>query len=305
MTTSVIFNSSTASRLPSPAVAAQPKSFRSHCIEDLSPNKISVLNRRSTVSLVAAAVAFLAFIALAVAAFAVATALAPTYALFVGLGALLLATPVAKCIKGRLENSTNCKQEAAKYRTIQNQYKTLSNKTPAQIQADLASREIAWSQIPGIQTAHPENLASLNPLLAQAKYLDDKIQKYSQAKDEKATEARTLSNANFIENRNKIFDLNMDALAFENIALKTKVRAAFVNAVLRKGDFNGTLETIADLTKIHFFQRLLANEMGNGTSAVNNFLTFKNRNLAPITYAEVKTMDVAQLAQRLLVAMPA
>ncbi len=301
-TSSIALSSHTATQPQTAVPTSSPKSFLSRCIEDLSPDKISTMDRQSTLFLVLAGVAAVAFIALAVGAFVVTGIVAFSYTPLVGLGALFCAMPVAEGFKNLLKWSENSGKEANKYRAIQHHYGELSNRTSLETQVDLMNRGIAWFQIPGIQIAHPENLASLNPILAQAKYLDDKIQEHLQTKDTLTADARDLASADFAKNRQKIYDLRNSALTEEDRAMETKIQAGFVNAVLRKSDYNGTLEDIASLTHIGFQERMLGNELAD-PSGVNEFLTFKDRNLTPITFNDVKTMTVAQLGQRLVAAM--
>ena len=81
-----------------------------------------------------------------------------------------------------------------------------------------------------------------------------------------------------------------------------EIEAAFVNAVLRKGDFNGVLEDVASMTDNSSIDRILANAVNQGTR-MNQFLTFKNRALTPITFEDVKRLSVAELGQRIVAAM--
>ncbi len=301
-TSSIAFSSHTTTQPQTVVPTSSAKSFSSRCIEDLSPDKISTMDRQSTLFLVLAGVAVVAFTALAVAGFVATGVLAPAYIPLAGLGALLCAMPAAEGVKNLLKWSENSGKEANKYRAIQHHYQELSNRTSLDTQVDLMNRGIVWFQIPGIQIAHPENLASLDPILAQAKYLDDKIQEHLRMKDTLTADARDLANADFAKNRQKIYDLRNSALSEEDKALEAKIQAGFVNAVLRKSDYNGTLEDIASLSHISYHERILGNELRD-PSGVNEFLTFKDRNLAPITFDDVKTMTVAQLGQRLVAAM--
>jgi len=145
-------------------------------------------------------------------------------------------------------------------------------------------------------------LSKLNPILAQAKFLDDKIQEDMKSKQELTDEARDLANTNFSVNRQQIYDLRNTALIMEDRALQTKVHAAFVNAVLRKSNYNGTLADIAAITDVGFHERILGDALGDPTG-VSAFITFKNRNIAPISHADVKRMTIAELGQRLVAAM--
>lgn len=299
---SITLHSPTASDLQTTANSSSPKSFLSRCIEDLSPSKVSSLTIQSKLWLVAAGVTFVAYTGIAAAGFVIAGVLAPAYAPFVAIGALLLVAPVANFMKNLLLYADNSEKEANKYLAIQQHYKGLSIQTPLQIFANLRDRGINWIQIPGQDLASPEKIATLNPLLAHAQFLDDKIQKELGLRDSLSLEAKKLAIANFSENRSQIYDLRNAALFAEDRAMETKVEAAFVNAVLRKGDHNGSLDDVASLTRIAYQERILANEL-NDSSGTNEFLTFKNRNLTPITFNDVKNMTVSDLGQRLFAAL--
>lgn len=285
-----------------PLATTPPESFLARSIEDLSPIKITTADQSSTLWRVAAAASFVAFTALAVAVFVQVALFAPAFIPCAGLTALVLAGPVSANVKNFLESAENAHKEADRYRTIQKHYENLSSKTPLQIQAELVSRGITWFTIPGFNFSKPEEVSRLNPLLAQAKYLDEKIQKWLEVKDLSNTKAKKLISANFEENRNEICDHQTTALSAEEIAMRFKIQAAFVNAILRKGDYKGRFKDIATPTKINSYERAVGNTLGNFPE-VNRFLTFKNPNLAPLTFNDVKNLSVAELGQRIFAAM--
>lgn len=277
-------------------------SFLARCTEDLNLSKITALEWQSTLWKVAAGVTFVAFTALVIVA---TIGLGTTvYVPVIGIVALVMAMPVAEFVKKLLKYSENAKIEAENYRTIQAYHAQieLAARQPLSTSNELQNRGINCQQIPGIQ-GHPERLAALHPMLARAKFLDDAIKKHFEMRDKLTAQTRRLATDNFAENREIIYDLRNSALFSEDRALQTKIEAAFVNAVLRKYDFNGTLDDIATLTNISYIERALGNEL-NDTTGTASFLNFKNRNIAPITHADVKRMSVAELGQRIALAMP-
>lgn len=284
------------------ALSETDNSFLARSIKDLDSSKAGTYNMHSKLWLVAAGVTFVAFTALAAGAFFYAGLFLPTYVPFVGLGSLILAMPVANFVKNFLEYSEASRKEAQKYSTLLEHFEQQNKKTTPQLQNELLSRGILWHQIPGIQQRDPEALTKLIPVLAQAKFLDDKIQEELDSKEKLTTDARDLARANFAENRQKIYDLRSTALFIEDRALNTKVHAAFVNAVLRKSNYNGTLDDVASLTDVGYHERILGDAL-NDPTGVNTFITFKNRNISPITHADVKRMTVAELGQRFVAAL--
>lgn len=276
-----------------------PPSYLSLCIQDLSPDKVSTFNTQSTLWKAAAVVTVVAFMALAVVVFVSANIFMPIYAPLTAITALLMAAVVYPYVKSFLNFSEEAHKEAEKHKTIQHNYTELSKRSIVQIQQELAGRGIQWTQIPTIPSHQPEKLADLNPLLAQAKYLDTKIEEDMKHKESMGQEASALFKNNPAENRNKIHELRHGALFAEHRALQTKIQAAFVNAVLRKGDYNGSLETIGSQAPINYEERILGNALG-GDPSINDFFTFKDRSIDPLSYQDVKTLNISQLGQRLI-----
>lgn len=300
MTTSAISLSTT---LPQSTSAIAPSnSFFNRCIEDLSSEKVSASAWHSKLWMVASGAAFVAFTVLAVAAFTIAGLYAPLYAPFIAIGALIGAVPVVNVVEKFLKNANSCEAEANKYLSIQHYNEELNAKDPVATQVELIKRGVNLLEIPGKDINRPEDYASLRPILAQAEYLDSKIQEDLNIKEALAKDANALIQANYAENQQKIYELRTTALFTEGRAMQTKIEAAFVNAVLRRGDFNGTMHDVASVTPVTYFDRILGNALDDGT-VVNEFVTFKNNTVAPITYHEVKTMTVAQLGQRFAAAM--
>ena len=304
MSTSSVTLSSSSIPQSSSSTAAPNKSFFNRCIEDISTENVSSLNRKSTHQLIAAVVTVVAFTALAVGAFVAATVFMPIYAPFVAITALMLALPVGNYVKDFLEHSKTAGNEAKKYEAMQLDAQKIAEQSPIQIQAELFRRGINWFQIPGLKASQPETFADLSPVLAHAHYLDAVVQNELKTKDQNLANADKLAKEDFVKHRLVIDQHRKDALAAEDRAMDAKIQSAFVNAVLTKPSFAGTLEDIASLTGITYHERMLGNAVGN-SSEVDAFLKFKNNKFAPITYNDVKTMHIAELGKRLSAAMAA
>jgi hypothetical protein len=305
-----VSSASQAASLPQSATAAR-SSFLQQCVKDLAPENISIMNRQSTLWTVAAAATFVAFTAISVCAFVYAGLFLPAYMPVVGLTTLVLAIPTANYAKTFLEYSVQSKKEADACREIRNNYADLGKATPHAIQHELMTRGIKWWEIPGMSFAHPENVSTLTPLLAKARQLDSVVRRHMTSMTECSNQALQLykrpadgsaPRSETMEGRREIYDLRNAALFSQDRALETKIQAAFVNAVLRKSDFRGTLGDIATLSNIHYNERLPGIALGQ-ESTVNDFLTFKNRTLAPISHDDVKRLSVAELGQRIATAM--
>ncbi len=277
-------------------------SFLSRCTQDLNPDLVSYYSTQSTCATIAGFVTMVAFTALAVTAFAYATLYFPLHAPIVALGALILASPASSFSKFFLEFSVSANNEADNHRNLQAHFQRLSQQTPGQICSSLAARGIDWLQIPGMSNAAPQNIARLNPILARATFLDDAFHDELRLKRDLTAEAKNLAKTDFTANRQKIYELRHAALFAEDRALNKKVEAAFANAVLRSGDTQKSLTDVAALTGVTYPERMLGSALNDNTG-LSNFLVFKNRQLAPLTYNEVKNSSVGQLGQRLFAAM--
>ena len=300
MATPLSMNSNTnALRNNSNSSTETPSSFRGRCIEVLSPEKVSSLNLWSDVWSGVAVVSFVAFIALSAVAYIAAQILFPIYAPFVALTAIVLAIPGSSYVKKFNEWSEGYTKEAHRLIGIQHHYRAMAITKPAEFEAMLQQRGIDWRQIPGI-SSQPNALSELKPLLAHAMYLDDVVKKHFEDKDLHSAEALKLATENFSANRDKISDLRSKALFAEERALEAKIDAAFVNAVLRKGDFNEDIETVAERISIPYFERIRGLALGQPAHPV---ILFKNNSLRPITHSEVVSSSIADLGQRFAAAM--
>lgn len=303
MSASVANSSSQTAILPSSSSTASSKtSYLNRCVEDLSQDKVASFERKATLWKIISVVSTVAFFALAIGAFIATSILAPISAPFVGIGAILLALPASQQVKKFLEWSQAAQNEAEKYKAIQRNYTDLNGRTPQQLGCLLSQMGIIWDRIPGMGIEHPENLSRLNPLLAQAQYLEKQTEYWTNLREEHANKARQLPNATDPEKKEKMIERHL-ALICEDEALNFKIQNAFVNAVLRKSDFCGTLENLGTLAKINYEERTLGNALDDPNA--NQIFTFNNRNLTPITFNDIKTMSVADLGQRIFAAMAA
>lgn len=277
--------------------------YLDRCVEDLSPNKVTHFEKKSNQWHILAIVSTVAFFALAIGAFIAMSILFPFYAPFAGIGAILLAIPAAQQVKKFQEWSQDAWNEAKKYKEIQHNYADLTGQTPQQLGCRLSQMGIIWYHIPGMGIQHPENLKRLNPLLAQAKYLEEQTKYWMDFKEKYANEAQQISATTDLAKAEKAM-LGYRALSCEDEAINFKIQNAFVNAVLRKPDFKGTLADLGTLSKrSNYSGQSQGNTLNDPT--VNQILTFNNRNLAPISFNDVKTMSVANLGQRIFAAMAA
>lgn len=282
---------------PSTSSTSASRTYLNRCVEDLSPNKVSACQGKASQWNIIAVVSTVAFFALAIGAFVAAGILYPMYLPIAGISAILLSIPAVQQIQQFQAWSRAAQDEGDKYSAIQRTNADLARQTPANLQHLLIQNGIAWYLIPGMDISHPERLKRLTPLLAQSKYLEDKTQHWMTKKTEQVNAARSAPTPD-----EKAICRHL-ALQYEENAMDHKIQNAFVNAVLRNPDFNGTLENLGTLSKNRYPDRALGNALGD--ASVNQVFSFNNRTLAPLTYNDIKTMSVSDLGQRFFAAMAA
>lgn len=284
--------SSIASQAPNSAT------YTNRCIQNLSPEIVANFESEATKWRTIATISTVAFFALAIGVFIATSILFPAYLPLAGIGSLLLAFPATQQVQKLLSWAEEAQKEADKYRAIQWQYADLNTKSPIELQRELLKMGIVWNRIPGMRITHPERLAELNPLLAHAKYLENETRNWMTKKDNVAREV--LAETSDLQ---KKVQTQRYALRCEDIALTCKIKHAFYQAVLRNPDFTGSFDGLGTLSKNSFEERMLGNALGE--SAATQMFTFNSQAVAPITYAEAKTMTVAELGQRFFAAMAA
>ncbi len=302
MAISVATPTSPTTTLSSSSTAPQTRtSYLRRCIEDLSPDRVASCEKKSSQWNIISIVSTVAFFALAIGAFIATNIFALAYVPIAGISAILFALPAAQQVKKFQEWSQAAKDEAEKYKVIQRDYADLTSRTPQELQLILRQMGIAWNHIPEM-AQHPENLSLLNPLLAQAKYLEKQVEYWMNLRDKHANEARQPPTITDSANNEKATARQL-ALQCEDEALHFKIRTAFVNAVLRKPDFCGTLEDVGTFSKNNYIDRAFGSALNDST--VNQIFTFNRQDLAPITLNDAKTLSIAHLGQRIFTAMAA
>jgi hypothetical protein len=300
MASPVTLSSSLSVAQTNSSVTGQTTSYLDRCIEDLSHDKVVSSEKKANHWQIISIVSTVAFFALSIGAFIATSILFPAHMPIAGIGALLLALPTVQQIQKFQEWAQAAQYETEKYKAIQHNYSDLTRQLPLQLQQTLLYMGINWNQIPGMQ--NPANLSRLNPLLAQAKYLEQQTDYWLKERDKNIDAARLISSAGATPGQiDQKLLFTHRALRYEHQALQLKIQNAFTNAVLRNPDFKGSLENLGTLSKITYQERLFGNALNDPTS--NQILSLNHPNLAPITFDEVKTMTVAALGQRIFAAM--
>ncbi len=259
-----------------PPATATNSRFLDRCIEDLSPTKIADCAKKAWKWNAISVICVVAFFALAIGGFIAASLLAPVWVPpVVAIGSLLLAMPATSKVKEFLEWAESAQGEAEKHKEIQRNFADLSGQPSESIQNILRQQ--------GIFTPGSENLDRLKPLLAQSRYFENRTKVLMDLRED--CDYTTMT---FPPNLGKFYE-------YEGI--HCKIQNAFINAVLRNPEFRGTLETLGTLSKLEVNK--------SEVKVPQEIITFKNRNITPISYEDAKSQSVAELGQRIFAAMAA
>jgi hypothetical protein len=277
-----------------------PRTYLHYAEKELDPHLRTIHSRKSTLWKVAAAGTFVAFSILMISAFMVSGFYLPIALPLIGISALVLFKPAKDVYDLFMSCSIAAKQRAKQLHTIHKHYEALNGFTPQQLQGILASKGI--HNVTGMQASDPQ-LTTLKPLIARHLFWEEQIVNLNELKAKKLTEAKKLSESNFVENRERIYNLQSEALECENQALTSKVKTAFLNAVLRHPHFIGSLETIGTFSPASGQERAIAMQSNPADRGTEVLFTFKNTSVQPLHYSEVKESTLTALALRIASAM--
>lgn len=287
----------------SSSITVSPPTFLSICAENLDPQKISALNKKSTLWNVAAISTLVAFAALSLVTFVTIGLTTPIYTPLTGITIMLFIQPAVQVYQKFKAISDDYRSKSEQFQKINGNYHAMNHCTPQNIQNALSLSGIQWSHIPGM--AHPENLLSLKPLIAKQRYFNEEIGKLTEQKQKLQRKVESSSQNPqeplSLENREKLFKRGAKILNTDHTICELKVCAAFINAVIQRPSYRGTSENLFDFTETKVMERLIGQEIN---APISQFVYFKNRSITPLTVEDVKRLSVAELGTRLLAAMP-
>ena len=307
MTTAATFSTAFSVGVSTPANTPNPTPenrtlYLNKSIEDLRPEKLAECKRTATKWHAISIVTGVAFFALAIGATIAASIIAPAFTSLVALSAILLAIPAAAKVGKFYTRYLDAKNEANAYKELQRHHTDLANKTPADLKRILFNdMGILWNQIPGIEDDHPERLKDFIPLIAKAKYFETAKARNMELSQKHLTEANALPTTTETQKLEKEYKYHL-ALDREDVALRFKVKQAFVNAVLRNPNIVGNVYDVGTYSAMSSGTGAVCRQL-DGPNAEPLF-TF-NRDIAPLTYDEVKNSSVANLGRKMLAAMAA
>jgi hypothetical protein len=276
------------------------KTYLQQCVEDLEPSNLSSLQQKATLWQVASVATLVAYTALAVTGLGLATMYAPIYIPILAVASLFLLGPTQKGANIFEKWAAEANARAEQIKEVSQNCQTMSSATTRELQLNLQQKGIHWFTIPGM-VLNPSNIDTLKPLIARHAFWEKWIEKIEADKTSKLAEATKLATENYEKNKEEINQLREKALNLENNALQSKIKNAFINAVIRRPDFKGALENVGTFSPMTGPEHAIGAAVG-ATSAAELF-TFKNGNVAALTIDEVKRSRVPDLAVRLLAGM--
>lgn len=287
------------------AASVQPKKFLDLCIEQLDPSVANTLESDSywkDVAGKAAIVGSIALSALYIGGLVALGTYAPIYLAISGcisiahIGIVVLAVMVTEYVEEKLIQPSQADADRAKdLKVINCHYQVLTGFTLEALQAILLKDSIDWKSIPGM-SQNPENLHTLKPLIAFHQFWEVRIQNLKHEKQNTLQAAQDLTTANYDDNREEIDTLRSQALELERSVLESKVKDAFILAVIRQPTTTKTLDDIGYFSKFTQKERAIGNALSD--ARVNHFFIF-NTAIAPITANEVLA-STYHLSTRLL-----
>ena len=224
--------------------------------------------------------------------------MAPIYVPFITIGGAFVLKEVQKTHDQFEQFSKYAQERSEQLKEISRQYQALSNTTLLQLQNILQQRGIFWFMIPGM-LQNPGNLTSLIPLIARHNFWEEHLQNIEMKKQDVLVEAGKMDNEG--NHQEEVHDLRCEALEIEKMALEAKIKNSFINAVIRRPNYVGTLDDLGTFSILSGQERAIGNAVA--APCINHFFSFKS-NEAPITVDEVKKMKISDLAMRMLKAMP-
>ena len=275
------------------------KTFLQHCEEELAPKLRASFEENAILWKVAAVATLVAFAVLVLSAFVATGLFAPLYIPLIGISSIILLSQITSIYQMFQSRAAQASERAEQLKEINDHYQTLDASTPAQLQEILDQKGIRM--IPGMQRNDPR-LTTLKPLIARHLFWEGQTNSLQESAQEKLREAARLKQQNATGNREEIFQLRHEALEWENEALESKCKNAFINAVIRRPYYTGTLDDLGSFTEFSGLERAV--NAANNISDTNNLFTFKNSSVPPIKYSDAKHSSVADLSYRFITPMP-
>ena len=248
-----------------------------------------------------------AFTVLAVGTFVAVGIFAPVYLPIVAITAYYFATLAAKRFEVFGLDSSLAQAEADRLRGVAQEFNALPD------DARVTGHQLTLIRVPGAETL--SNPTQFRPLIAHHNYWikqQEGFNNMAAALLLKVTQVNAAAAAAQKEKERsellgRASNLRLEALMAEDNALMAKMRAAFVHAVIQRPEFVGAFENVAMCSPPSFKGREVLADQAVAQHfhdpAADYFVVFKNRNIQPITRAELNNDHVRLIAERFAQAM--
>lgn len=281
----------------------QPKTYLQRMTEAIDQKQLGVLSKKALLWKIASVVTAFVLALLATGILFASASLAfgiPAYVLLIGSAGIVSSKFYFI--------GQNQSVQLAFNKKLQSFHNQIKGATPLEIQENLLRKGIRWGEIPNMAD-HPENLRSLTPLIARQDMLESDMNALVLKRDttiEKiANRLEKYSNAQSVNQQtlSEVEVLRKQVISLNDKILKTKVEAAFVNAIIQRPNFRGDRKDVLEFTAVGAVNRALGELTDRIPSATNIFAHFKNSRHAPLNTTEVQRETIPQLSQRIINAM--
>lgn len=268
--------------------------------EELNPDLQAFHAKESTLYRVAAIATVVAFSVIVGAAVVVTIIYAPLFiplCLIYSVPALMVAKRVHHYFDHRSELASDRANQLA---GIKKNFEEIEDFAPEQIQQLLQQKKINYI----FRMRHNDpSFVTLKPLIARHTFWENHVAGLEAQKQDFSSRANELESKNSTRDKEKITALRNAALEVEKDALESKVKNAFINAVIRRFAFTGTLQDLGTFSLLSSAEREI--NIQNNVPGANDLFTFKNGTTYTILYDEARDLDIYTLGTRFMTAMPA
>jgi len=248
---------------------------------------------KQTLWTTASYVTLIAFYALAVSTFVTVGLFAPIYLPIAAFTAFCSISPALQIFLKFQKIAEHEGRLAQQSRDFVEEHKKLPTTTSG-LSTKLETMGIEQHQIKGV--AATDDLTKLTPLIAQYEYWKKEIDNQNNL-----AEAAKKVIHNEPDNVGQSNEYRLGAIEHRERALKAKIHAAFIHAVIRNPQFTGEMSDLCTIKQISFEERALGDHFRDPKA--DEFLIFNKSGVSPVTMSEMNDIADNSLAQRMSLAM--
>ena len=252
---------------------------------------------KQTLWTTASYVTLIAFYALAVSTFVTVGLFAPIYLPIAAFTAFCSISPALQIFLKFQKIAEHEGRLAQQSRDFVEEHKKLPT-TSAELLTKLRTMGIERHQIKGV--ASTDDLTKFTPLIAQYEYWRKEIDNQNNLA-KRMTEAAQKVILDEPDNVAQINECRLGAIECQERALKAKIHAAFIHAVIRNPQFTGEMSDLCTIKQISFEERALGDLFRDPKA--DEFLIFNKSEISPVTMSEMNYITDNSLAQYMSLAM--